>query len=305
MLEVDLIDKVVHQKIRIISRKDIDISKWNQCVDQSEYNGIYGLSWFLDSVTDQNWKAIVLADYQSVLPFYSKKKVLIPYITQPLLCQFFQVYGDKIHEETLLDFAFRYFKRRFFKVDFNMKITFDREIYSGYKKTIKEMQILRLDNDYSTLKKEYHRNTLRNIKGHLQYQFTISKETDMQLLEFIYTHDPSGILKKHKGGVQNLCMTAMKNCDSYFMVAKVHTDIIGVGFFIETSHYILFMLSAMNAMGRRLKISYSIIDRIISEKAKSGKILDFGGSTLPSIARRNLSFGSESDQYHYYSHSIL
>lgn len=81
--------------IKVLKRAEIDDDKWNNSIVGSNCNNIYGLTWYLDAVTDKNWQALVANDYEIILPFLKKWKYFIPYITQPFLCQSFHFYTKK------------------------------------------------------------------------------------------------------------------------------------------------------------------------------------------------------------------
>ena len=69
--------------IKYIKRKDIDDSKYNECIQGSNQSLLYGYTWYLDIVCDQ-WDVLVLNDYEVVMPIPWRKKYFIKYVYQPL-----------------------------------------------------------------------------------------------------------------------------------------------------------------------------------------------------------------------------
>ena len=53
--------------IQFLKRDKIDEQKWNNAVEQSLNSLPYAYSWYLDSVAE-NWAALVLGDYQTIMP---------------------------------------------------------------------------------------------------------------------------------------------------------------------------------------------------------------------------------------------
>ena len=52
--------------IQHIKRKDLDILKYDACIENSIQSRIYGFSWYLDIVAD-HWEVLVLDDYEAVM----------------------------------------------------------------------------------------------------------------------------------------------------------------------------------------------------------------------------------------------
>ncbi|WP_373942482.1 hypothetical protein OEG92_04340 [Polaribacter sejongensis] len=68
--------------IQYVKRKDLNILKYDACIENSIQSRIYAFSWYLDIVAD-NWDVLVLGDYKAVMPLPWKQKYFIKYITQP------------------------------------------------------------------------------------------------------------------------------------------------------------------------------------------------------------------------------
>lgn len=59
-------------EIRYIKHQNIDTEKWDECVDNAENRRIYATHWHLDR-TAEYWDALVLGDYEYVMPLPVKK----------------------------------------------------------------------------------------------------------------------------------------------------------------------------------------------------------------------------------------
>ena len=62
----------------IISSYKIDRVKWDKCINQSPNSLIYSSVDYLDHLTD-NWSAIIINDYEGVMPVAWRKKYGITY----------------------------------------------------------------------------------------------------------------------------------------------------------------------------------------------------------------------------------
>ena len=72
--------------IYYLKRNQLDDNKYNSCIKQSKNSRIYAFSWYLDCVAD-NWDALVLNDYEAVMPLPWRQKYVIKYIYPPAWTQ--------------------------------------------------------------------------------------------------------------------------------------------------------------------------------------------------------------------------
>ena len=68
--------------IRIIKRRDLDLQKYDSCIDESLQSRIFAFSWYLD-VTVEHWQVAVLNDYEAVMPLPVRQKFGITYVYPP------------------------------------------------------------------------------------------------------------------------------------------------------------------------------------------------------------------------------
>jgi hypothetical protein len=68
-------------------------------------------------------------------------------------------------------------------------------------------------------------------------------------------------------------------------------------FVIDFAGRITLLFTAGSRKSRELRTAYHVIDSLIKENAGSGKILDFAGSSVPSIALFIKSFNSVETSY--------
>ena len=93
---------MIHYK----KREELDIDKYNFCVENSIQSRVYAFSWYLDIVSD-NWDALVLNDYEAVMPIPWNSKFGLKYVVQPCFCQQLNVYSKRNIDKTILDKFFK------------------------------------------------------------------------------------------------------------------------------------------------------------------------------------------------------
>src|SRR5690349_1546842 len=85
--------------IRYLKRSEIDTSKWDERIMLATNGVVYAYSFYLDAMSD-DWDALVLDEYQYVMPLPFRKKIGIAYIYQPFLTPQLGIFGD--HPELAL-----------------------------------------------------------------------------------------------------------------------------------------------------------------------------------------------------------
>ncbi len=74
--------------LRRLSRREIDPERWDRAVLADPVPLPYGLSWWLDIVTDSSWDGLVMDDYRVVFPLPDVKRFgLFPAILRPAFTQ--------------------------------------------------------------------------------------------------------------------------------------------------------------------------------------------------------------------------
>ena len=74
----------IHSPIKYVAQQQVDKNKWDACIERSSNGLIYGYSFYLDSMA-KHWDALVLNDYEAVMPLTWNRKWGIKYLYQPPL----------------------------------------------------------------------------------------------------------------------------------------------------------------------------------------------------------------------------
>ena len=69
-------------EIKYLKNDEIDPIMWDRCIARSHNGNVFGYSWFLDSVCN-TWDAIVLGNYNAVMPLPVKKNLIFKHISLP------------------------------------------------------------------------------------------------------------------------------------------------------------------------------------------------------------------------------
>ena len=72
----------MQRTIKFLEHSQIDFEKWDECISSTTSPQPYGFSWYLNWLSDQ-WQALVIGDYEVVLPLFIQKKYGQQYSTRP------------------------------------------------------------------------------------------------------------------------------------------------------------------------------------------------------------------------------
>ena len=109
--------------ITYTKRKEVDIAKYNACIENSIQSRISAFSWYLDIVAD-NWDVLVLDDYKAVMPIPWRKKFGIKYVYPPLWLLELGVFSLYEHQEIKPFLEVLYSKFKFAELRLNTKNKF-------------------------------------------------------------------------------------------------------------------------------------------------------------------------------------
>src|ERR1044072_6139810 len=160
-----------HLHKQYLEQRSIDRSRWNQCISRSSNGLVYAYSFYLDALAD-SWDALVLNDYEAVMPLPWRKKYGIRYIYQPLFAAQLGLFGNNLSAQLLDDF-FNAIPKKFRYWDFTLNHA-NVFVLDQYPMQLRSNYVLNLDKDHSSLHSAYRENIRRNIKKSLSYGCTTS-----------------------------------------------------------------------------------------------------------------------------------
>lgn len=284
--------------IQLIRRDNLDVTKWNACIEQAPNGLIYSYSYYLDLVSP-GWEALVMDDYKTVMPLPARKKFGVHYLYQPFL--FAQ--GGITGENTAADSTDRFLSQipatyRFIDICLNHA----NRITAGKGKSFfRNNFILNLSDKYETIVSRYADNIRRNLKK--------SGETPYQFSDAV---NPDDVIRLAAAQMQKTTAEYRKNMDlfsklyeelhqrdmakSYGVLAadgSLHASCIF--FFSHNRAY--YILVGNDPAGKLTGASHTLIDAFIRHQSGKNLLLDFEGSDIPGLARYYSGFGAINQPY--------
>ena len=291
--------------IRYLDRREIDARKWDRVIAESPAETVYGYSWYLDQVA-VNWSALVVDDYRFVMPVVWKKKVGMRYIYQPLYTQQLGVFGKEVVDPELLRkmLMIIYRKFRFAGLNLNSQNLVGDE--APFEVADKSNYVLRLDREYNHLYASFKTNTKRNIRKSLELSDLVDKSITVE--DLVKLKRENDVIKRSEEDyewMKNLLETIMNRGDGKIYSTRTGSELTAAAFFVFSKTRAIYLLSASSQAGKDRRAMFRIVDTFIRDHAASGRILDFEGSNIPSVARFFIGFGARADIYQNVSFNRL
>jgi hypothetical protein len=295
--------------VQILSRQQIDDTKWDQAVRQATNSLPYAYTWYLDSLCP-SWIALVAGDYEYIMPLPVASKWGIKYVYQPLFCQQLGVFYHVRNEAVILEML-RIALRRYIFV--NINLNYDNLLKPTPKAvSAKKNLIIRLDEPHSQIAQRYHENAQRNIKKALKAGLTFEQvgrvETDILVDLYLANtvKKDASFKEKNLMPLKRLVESLATHDSSRMFVARTKDrNICATVILVETDRRIIHLLPAADGQARQYGGMHFLIDSILAHYSGSQKIYDFEGSSVESIARFYDGFGAIEEPFFMAHRSIF
>jgi hypothetical protein len=285
-------------KISYLSQTNIDTQKWDHCIDTAANGLIYAFSFYLDAMS-KNWDALILDDYEMVMPLTWNKKYTIHYLYQPFFCAQLGIFGNNISSEIAKSFLENIpAKFKYWDFYFNKDNLFSLPSFPMYERS---NYVLLLQNTYENLSANFAQSHIRNIKRAIKQGNIVKKNipiADVISLAGEQTKKFSPITEKDYNNFSKVyeILKKKKMAVTYGVYSSNNQLIASCAYFFSHNRT-YYILVGNHPDGRTSGASHLLIDHFIKEHAGENLILDFEGSNITSLAFFYKSFGSSLEKY--------
>lgn len=284
--------------IQYVPYKEIDKKKWDICIENADNGLIYAYSFYLDNMA-KHWDALVLGNYEAVMPLTWNKKYGIHYLYQPFLTAQLGVFGDKIFEKKCGDFI-QAIPLKFKFIDISLNSGHISSIPSGYN-LIRLNHILDLNKPYSELYNNYRENIQRNIKKALQSGCSVQKDFDVEKVIELAIQQ-----MKSQGNDETANIKQFRKLYEYLHIRKMaitygifslQNELMASCVYFFSHNRAYYILVGNHPNSKSTGASHALIDAFIKDNTGKNMILDFEGSDIPGLALFYTSFGAVEEVY--------
>ena len=284
--------------ISYLERRDIDVTKYDNCISKAINSKIYAHSWYLDIVAD-DWNVLIFNDYEAVMPIPRGKKYFFNYVYTPLwvleLGVFYSNSDFDYHEFfKKIDTLFSYIDLRLNSGNINKT--------NKYSTELRQFQYLNLKRDYKQLYTDFRKDRKKDLQ----------KAKENNLVE-VWNDDIVNMIQLFKKNVgTRLSYVSTKDYDILFKLIKFclkkemgevlsvyqNKDLVASGFFLKYKDTITILISSTDFSNRNNGANTFFIDVALRKYIDEYSEFNFGGSSIKSIAHYFNSFGALTKKYY-------
>lgn len=284
--------------IQYFTHKEIDKKKWDDCIDKAGNGLIYVYSFYMDHMSP-GWDALVLGDYEAILPLTWKRKYGVYYLYQPFLTAQSGVFGKNITEQLLNNFI-QAIPAKFKLIEISLN-SGNRFNYAPGFSILRNNYVLNLNKPYKELQQAYSENIKRNIKKAnqagctAQIDFAAEKVIDLALKQM------SGYHKESSENVERFSKLYQflhaKQMATTYGILNNQQEVVASCVFFFSHNRAYYILVGNHPDSKAIGASHTLIDIFIKDHAGKNMLLDFEGSDIPNLAHFYSSFGAMEEKY--------
>jgi hypothetical protein len=281
-----------------IPQENIDKQKWDECISKASNGLVYGYSFYLDHMSN-HWDALVLNDYEIVLPLTWNRKFGVCYLYQPFLAAQLGVFGNHLNAALVNSFLQAIpGKFKYWDISLNYGNVFDQTGFNFYQR---KNYILDLSKSYESLYKQFSENIQRNIKKAEQAGCYVQQDINVEWLIPLALQQMKNYAKKADENVNRFrklyhYLYERKQAITYGVFTKENKLLSSCVFFFSHNRA-YYILVGNHPDGKEAGASHAVIHAFIKDYAGRNIILDFEGSDIPGLALFYKSFGAVEENY--------
>ena len=181
--------------IKYLTRNQIDVAKYDNCIFKSINSRVYGYSWYLDSVCD-DWDALILDNYLAVMPLPKRKKLSFEYVYLAPWIQQLGVFSISKVETNLVQEFIKKIPRKFKLIDIMLNAT---NGFSDKHIKARDNFVLSLKGkSYLSLQKQYSKGRKSSVKQAQKFKLVIQTTTTVNALIDLFKNNKGGGLEKNR-----------------------------------------------------------------------------------------------------------
>jgi hypothetical protein len=293
--------------IKFLKNKEINREKWNQAIDNSACPVFYARAQVLDIMCPK-WAALVLGDYEAVMPLPIKFKLgILPYIYTPNFIQRLGIFAPKNTSIILEDFLSG-IPSYYLRVELRM-----HSGYSPNKTTLSKTRertsfILELKKPINEIEKGFNSDAKKNLRKlkdipiEVKENFSINKIMELYVQEY---GKLNGIKKQEYENFTKVLEWLQKQGKVWNVGLFENSTLLGAGAFVvdyDTVHYVL---GAPTQEGKKIGSTHKLIHVALEKFSLIQKVFDFEGSDIKPVAFFYKKFGSHPTKYLSYKRNKI
>jgi len=282
-------------EISYLESIEIDKTRWDQCISDAANGLIYSYSFYLDHLAGE-WDALIMNDYELVMPLPRRKKWNIEYLYQPFLTAQLGITGNGIDAGIMKLFLDAIPKKfRLWEFPLNYGNVFPLKDYGVYER---KNYLLPLHKSYLEISEGYNENLRRNLRKAEQNGCVKSSGITVdEVIDLAGGIERPGSMRDMDHFRNLFLLLEKKNMADVYGITSSSGELLSCCVFLYSHKRAYYILVGNHPNGRISGASHALIDCFIKDHAEKDLILDFEGSDIPGLAQFYKSFGGVEEKY--------
>ena len=289
--------------IQFLSRNEIDIEKWNECIANAANGLIYSYAFYLDALCD-HWDAFVINDYEAVMPLTWKRKAGIKYLYTPPFIQQLGVTGSHtiFSEQDVLEQVGKLF--RYGDILFNYSHSLE-----GIPTSSKTNFILNLNQPFSKIEVGFSHVLKKNLKAARKTELYISSYSHKLIIKSFrnkYQERMGHVRDMDYNNFSKLCDQLLsKNMLATKIIQNREEEILAAVVLAMDDKRVYNLINHVTATGRKAMANHVLMCETLKEFSGRNLLFDFEGSDLPGVKEFYKYFSPVDQPYFHYHFNYL
>jgi len=283
--------------IQYLTHTAIDKRRWDACIATAANGLIYGHSFYLDTMA-ANWHALVLNDYEAVMPLPWRKKAGFNYLFQPSMTPILGIFGNDI-TAGLVQLFLNAIPSTFKLWDISLNHFNPLPPSLPYPVFKRGNFILSLQHPYEHIQAQYHANIKRNMGKAVKKGCIVKKDIPIDEVIRIcqkqfpaFTRVEAGLFEKLKV----IYCHYIRQAKTYSVTDAEGRTLCACAF-LFSGNRAWYWLVGNEPEGRDYGASSLLLDAFIREQANRPLVLDFEGSDDQGVAGFYKKFGAVPEMF--------
>ncbi|MBK6902678.1 MAG: GNAT family N-acetyltransferase [Saprospirales bacterium] len=287
--------------IRHLSNTSIDRARYDACIAQAANGMPYAFSWYLDQIAGK-WDVLVSGDYEAVCPLpWNAKWLGLKQVYQPLFCQQLGVFSKNLPGPELVRSFLEAIPPTFRRVLICLNEKNAVAEMPGWEIRPRSNFLLDLHRPWEVIEAGYSKSLKKRLRKAREEHKLVEAPLSPEDLSRLYQSQlgekvecPPRMYRRFEGVMRE---AIARDLGRIWGATDLRGELLAAGFFLQSHGRIINMFGASTAMGKDFHSMHFLLDALIRRHAGQSLLLDFEGSSIPSIAYFFGSFGAEEVHY--------
>lgn len=285
--------------LKHLKNSEINIVKWDNCINKSYNGNIYAFSWYLDTICE-DWEALVEGDYKTIMPVLRQRKFGFNYTYISPLAKQLGVFSTEIMDKNKVNEFTKILSKTYklFNVNLNKYNQIDQTLFH---QTVKNTYEFDLIGDYKTISKNYSEETLSQIEEARNNKIeTITGLTPNDLINFAQRKDTLKIKLNFKQLFELrriISFILRHNLGEIFAAYDQNNELLATLLFLKSNRKINILHSVVSNDGIKQKAMHLLVDEYLKKNNQKQLTLNFENMEIPAREQFFKGFGATSNSY--------